>query len=297
MHYSKLILSTAFALLTAFATATNPPSSESRSLISSPNVISKVSSDLPDFLNDSVYSDLDTLITFPAAELYNYTWTSERLNPYRIKIDSLPDSTMINCLDFVYPTESNRITSNFGMRRYRYHYGIDLGLAVGDTVRATFGGTIRIVDYESKGYGHYIVIRHNNGLETVSAHLSKVLVDLNQEVKAGEPIGLGGNTGRSTGPHLHYEIRFLGNAFDPNKLINFSQKSVKTELYCLTRTQTYSHKKEIDALAEARYYKVRSGDTLSKIANRHGTSVSRLCKLNNIRSTSVLRIGQNIRYR
>ncbi len=239
----------------------------------------------------------DSLSHYPAYELYNYSWSHDRLNPYRIKIDSLPDSVYIHCADFVYPTKSNRITSSFGMRRSRYHYGIDIGLQMYDTIYASFDGRVRIVDYERKGYGHYVVIRHNNGLETISAHLSRVHVKNNQEVKAGDPIGLGGNTGRSTGPHLHYEIRFLGNAFNPTKLIDFANKTLVNDQYYITQRETYSHKKELDALAMAAYHTVRSGDTLSRIAQRHGTSVRRLCQLNGIKETSILRIGQRIRYR
>lgn len=249
----------------------------------------------------------DTL-HYPAEELYNFTWTSERLNPYRILIDSMPDSLRVDCSNFVFPTKSNHVTSTFGFRRYRYHYGVDLGLTVGDTIRAAFDGKIRIVDYEAKGYGHFVLIRHNNGLESVSAHMSRVLVKENQNVKAGDPIGLGGSTGHSTGPHLHFELRMLGNAFNPAKLIDIENKCVRNELYIVSHTNTYSHNRELKQLAArkiqttaqarmARYYRVRSGDTLSHIARHYGTSVSRLCALNHIRSTSVLRVGQRIRYK
>lgn len=237
------------------------------------------------------------LINYPASDIYD-SWNIQWLNPYKIKIDSLPDSVHIACSDFVYPIASNRITSPFGMRGYRYHYGIDLGLTVGDTVCAVFGGKVRIRDYERKGYGHYVAIRHDNGLETVYAHLSEVLVDINQDVKAGEPIGLGGSTGHSTGPHLHFEIRFLGNAFNPTKLIDFKSKKCRfDDEYVITKNDTYSHKKELDELRKAAYHRVRSGDNLSRIARRYGTTVKQLCRLNKLSSRSILRIGQRIRYR
>ena len=250
-----------------------------------------------DFVATKQFIDSIDIYSNPACELYNYSWTSERLNPYRIKIDSLPDSVFIDCTDFVYPLQSNRITSNFGMRRYRYHYGIDLGVKVGDTIRATFGGKVRIVDYERKGYGHYVVIRHNNGLETVYAHLSEVLVDINQTVTAGDIIALGGNTGHSTRPHLNYEIRFLGNAFNPTKLIDFGTKHLRKKEYYITRKDTYSHSQELKALAQARYHKVKPGDNLSKIARRYGVTVKQLCRLNKISTNTILRVGRKIRYR
>lgn len=237
---------------------------------------------------------------YPSYCFYNKSWDKERLNPYRTKIDSMPDSIMIDCSKFVFPTESNRITSQFGERGYRFHYGIDLGIKYGDTIRASFDGKVRIVDYERRGFGHYVVIRHDNGLESIMAHMSRVLVKEDDEVKAGEPIGLGGSTGRSTGPHLHLEYRFLGNAFDPSKLVDFNSKSAiasDDNKYLMTIEDTFSHKSVLAQMSQARYHRVKSGETLSHIARRYGTSVSALCKLNKIRQTSILQIGQKIRYR
>jgi murein DD-endopeptidase MepM/ murein hydrolase activator NlpD len=233
----------------------------------------------------------------PADSLYFGCWDTEWVNPYKIKIDSLPDSIFFLCRNYVHPIESKRITSNFGLRRYRFHYGIDISLNVGDTVRSAFDGQVRIIDYEKRGYGRYIVVRHSNGLETVYAHLAKVFMHVNDTVKAGQPIALGGNTGRSTGPHLHFEVRFLGNAINPTKLIDFESQQVLQENYLMVKKETYDHKKILDELAKAQYCVVRSGDTLSGLARRYGTSVSALCKLNKISSKSIIRIGQRLRYR
>ena len=243
--------------------------------------------------NDDFFADKDEDLD---EDSLDETWTSERLNPYRIPIDSVKD-TDIDLSGFVFPTASSHITSPFGPRRNRFHYGTDIGLAYGDTVVAVFDGTIRIVDYERRGYGHYIVIRHQNGLESVYAHFSRVLVEIGQEVKAGDPIGLGGSTGRSSGPHLHFELRFLGNAFNTTKLINYASKDLYTNKYRVNKTETFSHKKEIDQLKAARYHKIKSGETLSLIARRYGTTVAQLCKLNKIKPTTVLQIGRTIRYR
>jgi murein DD-endopeptidase MepM/ murein hydrolase activator NlpD len=226
----------------------------------------------------------------------NFSWTSERLNPYRVKIDSLPD-TIINCAGFIFPVKGSHITSPFGPRRSRFHYGTDIGLTIGDTVVAMFDGKVRIVDYERRGYGNYVVIQHPNGLESIYAHLSKKLVAVNQEVKAGDPIGLGGSTGRSSGPHLHLELRFLGNAFNTTKLIDYQHQNCLYEKFPLTKKETFGHKTELEKLKEARYHRVRSGQTLSYIAHRYGTTVSTLCKLNRINRNTVLRVGRSIRYR
>ena len=233
----------------------------------------------------------------PADSIYFGCWDTEWVNPYKIKIDSLPDSVRFLCKNYVHPIASTRITSHFGLRRYRFHYGIDIGLTVGDTVRSVFDGQVRIIDYEKRGYGHYVVVRHPNGFETVYAHLSRVLVHKNDTLKAGQPIALGGNTGRSTGPHLHFEVRFLGNAINPTKLIDFDGQQVLQENFLMVKKDAYDHKKILDELAKAQYCTVRSGDTLSGLARRYGTTVSKLCKLNKISASSIIRIGQRLRYR
>lgn len=238
----------------------------------------------------------DLMENHPADDIYNNIWTSTKLNPYKIPIDSLPDSVKIDLLTFRVPVQGH-ITSNFGPRRYRYHYGTDIKLNCGDTVISSFAGKIRIIDYDRRGYGHYVVIRHDNGLETVYAHLSEILVTLDQLVTAGEPIALGGSTGRSTGPHLHYEIRFLGNAMNPAKIIDFACGSPFENEYLITKKHSFYYQKEIRAMAAAKYYKIRNGDNLGRIAARNGTSVRSLCRLNGISPKKILRIGQTIRVR
>lgn len=244
-------------------------------------------------LND--YAD-DLMENHPADDLYRNIWTSESLNPYKYPIDSINDSIRIDCAEFVLPVPGH-VTSKFGPRRYRYHYGIDLKAYVGDPVQAAFSGKIRIIDYEKKGYGHYVVIRHNNGLETVYGHLSKVLVEHNQIINAGDTIALAGNTGRSTGPHLHFEFRYMGNPLDPAKIVDFKQGELKENEYFITRNETFNYHRDVQALKSALYVTVRSGDTLGQIASRNGTSVNSLCQLNKISSKSIIRPGQKLRVR
>ena len=258
----------------------------------------------PLLVNDtlSVYQELliddsdDLMENHPAGDIYNNIWTSTKLNPYKMPVDSLPDSVRIHLSQFVVPV-TGYITSKFGSRRYRYHYGTDIKLQTGDTIVSSFSGKVRITDYDRRGYGNYVVIRHDNGLETVYAHLSKVLVHNDQSVAAGEIIGLGGNTGRSTGAHLHYEIRFLGNAMNPEKIIDFEKGMPFMHEYLITKNESFYYQKEVKAMAAAKYYKIRSGDNLSRIAARNGTSVRSICRLNGISPNKVLRIGQRIRVR
>ena len=133
------------------------------------------------------------------------------------------------------PTPSRVITSNFGRRWGRRHQGLDIKVYIGDTIRAAFSGKVRVVKYDGNGYGKYIVIRHNNGLETIYGHLSKQIVSPNQTVRAGQPIGLGGNTGRSTGSHLHFETRLAGVALNPALFFDFANQDVTGDYYVFRR--------------------------------------------------------------
>lgn len=248
-----------------------------------------------DFLAEQVpvarkLADMDSLIfnkqitkermEYPAMDIYP-DWQNTRVHAYgNVK---LPANYVVDVSEFCMPTTHTRITDSFGYRRWRrrMHYGLDVKVYTGDTIRAAFSGKIRMVRYERRGYGRYIVIRHDNGLETIYGHLSKQMVKENQYVDAGTPIGLGGNTGRSTGSHLHFEIRFLGMAINPASIFDFKKQDLVTETYTIKPS----------ASPKARYYKVRSGDSLSRIASRQGVSISRLCKLNHISTRTTLRIG------
>ena len=166
----------------------------------------------------------------PSADLYA-NWD----NKYAHRATELPETYKIDLRHFTMPTTSRVITSNFGSRWGRQHKGLDIKVYIGDTIRAAFSGKVRIVRYEGGGYGKYIVIRHNNGLETIYGHLSKQLVDENQEVRAGDVIGLGGNTGRSTGSHLHFETRLCGVALNPALMFDFRNQDVTGDFYDFRR--------------------------------------------------------------
>ena len=232
---------------------------------------------------------------YPALSLYP-NWNNQYVHAYGNAI--IPDTYTIDLTGFHMPTPSTKITSPFGPRWRRMHNGLDLKVNIGDTIVAAFDGKVRIVKYERRGYGKYVVIRHDNGLETVYGHLSKQLVEENQLVKAGEVIGLGGNTGRSTGSHLHFETRFLGIAINPIYMFDFPKQDIVADTYTFRRTQgskrAGSHDTQV-ADDTIRYHKVKSGDTLSRIAKLRGVSVSTLCKLNRIKPTTTLRIGQVLR--
>lgn len=238
---------------------------------------------------------LNRLITaeayeYPADDLYP-EWSNEYAHKYTDVV--IPDSLLIDLTGFCMPTEGTKITDIFGYRprRRRMHYGLDIKVERGDTIRAAFDGKVRYVSYQRRGYGYYVVIRHPNGLETLYAHLTKRLVEENEVVKAGTPIGLGGNTGRSTGAHLHFETRLLGKALNPALMFDFPNQDVTGDTYLYTTPK----KKVYDPSDPETYYTVRSGDSLGRIAARKGTTVKNLCKLNGITTQSTLRIGQVLR--
>lgn len=240
-------------------------------------------------------------------------FTSERTNDL-----SRMNDTLWLCLvdnlhkEFVAPVPGI-VTSRYGYRKGRYHNGIDLNLRTGDTVKAAFSGRVRYAKWNDGGFGNLVIIRHYNGLETFYAHLSKHLVAPDQEVKAGEPIGLGGNTGRSFGAHLHFEVRFYDAPMNPEEVIDFAKKELKDENLMvhkrLFRPGAKPSDEEIsgesiaavqartEAAATRKYYKIRTGDTLSQIAAKSNTTVSRLCKLNGIRPTTLLQVGRQVRVR
>lgn len=262
-------------------------------------------------------------LEYPAIDLYGEDSWTNWVNPFAGKSSPrVPATYDIDCSGFVMPLEGTmRVTSNYGYRaRYRReHKGIDLALRTGDDVRAVFDGKVRIRGYERGGYGNYIVIRHPNGLETVYGHMSRCIAQEGQIVRAGEVIGKGGSTGRSTGPHLHFETRFLGIDINPALIIDFGVGAPQSDFYTFVAPRGYktyayddsdaqskassdakykakAKKNRASASRAPRIYRVKKGDTLSSIAKKTGISVSRLCKANNMSSRAVLRPGQALKY-
>lgn len=249
--------------------------------------------------------------------IFDDHWNTTATHAYSdVDVNSLPEATAIRLVDslesYHYPY-MGRITSRYGPRRGRPHQGIDLALKTGDPVYATFDGKVRF-SKAAGNYGNLVVIRHNNGLETYYAHLSQRDVEAGDWVVAGQQIGLGGSTGKSTGPHLHFEVRYRGQSFDPERIVNFETGDLRRSELLLKRRHFSIYAKfeqdfddeveaekqeeaERKAAAAIQYHTVRSGDTLGALARKYGTSVSRLCQLNGIKSTSILRIGQRLRVR
>lgn len=257
----------------------------------------------------------------PAADLYD-DWDNMHAHS---RVTELPDSFRISLRNFCMPTTSRVLTSNFGHRWGRQHKGLDIKVYIGDTIRAAFDGKVRVVRYEGRGYGKYVVIRHDNGLETYYAHMSKQLVVEDQEVRAGDPIGLGGNTGRSTGSHLHFETRLCGVALNPALMFDFRYQDVVDDYYTY-RKATYQRESQLATrlrgtngigvgssdfgedsemaqvapeasyVQETHFHKVKRGETLFSIARKRGTTVESLMKMNHLRRNAKLRPGQILKF-
>ena len=190
----------------------------------------------------------------PEMDIYTEGWDSKLVNAYAGM--DVPDTHTIDVSKFCMP-HPGYVTSPYGYRKRfrRMHKGVDLKLYIGDTIRAAFDGRVRLTNFERRGYGYYVIVRHTNDLETVYGHLSKFLVEPDQYVKAGDPIALGGNTGRSTGPHLHFETRYMGYAINPSAIFDFANQTVHTDTYTFTKS-TYQDARNYDPAANTEYAKV-----------------------------------------
>lgn len=243
----------------------------------------------------------------PEPDIYTEGWNSKRVNPF--KESEVPNSKVIDVTGYHMPCPG-QVTSNYGYRAKfgRMHKGIDLAIRSNDTIRAAFDGKVRLTNYEGKGYGNYVILRHPNGLETVYGHLNKFLVKPDQVVKAGQPIALGGSTGRSTGPHLHFETRYMGYAINPSAIFDFKNQTTHTDTYAFskstyTQARNYAPKTNLarndskenvykSGAQNPGTYTVKKGDTLSSIARSYGMSATRLRKINGLEQADKIRAGQ-----
>jgi murein DD-endopeptidase MepM/ murein hydrolase activator NlpD len=243
---------------------------------------------------NAVWDINDSLQLIPAYDVY-CKWDTRNIHSYDFDYKQLHDTVAMvlryeHC-DFANPF-SGGVTSDFGHRNSKYHYGIDIKLYKGDPVVSAFEGVVRIAQYSSS-YGNVVVVRHNNGLETLYAHLSARKVVPGDHVEAGQVLGLGGNTGRSTGSHLHFECRYKGEPINPNDIINWEIGELMTDTLLLNA----SHFEYLKEARAKKYHRIRSGDSLSSIARKYGTSVGTLCRLNAMSRNSTIYAGRTIRVR
>ena len=273
-------------------------------------------------MNDGTWRYERDITTLADSAVFRKAWKTNEINPYNTKLEDLPWRVTLCLADsasrFCVPRQV-KVFSPFGWRRRRNHTGVDLPLPTGTPVYAAFDGRVRCSMY-NRGYGNVVIVRHASGLETTYAHLSRRNVEPGDYVSAGDVVGFGGSTGRSTGPHLHFETRYEGYAFDPQWLIDFETGTLRHGWFVLKRkylsndSRYYPESEEEDdeiyqteeeeraeaeriakEMAAAKYHTIQSGDTLLGLAAKYHTTVAAICKLNGITSTTTLRIGKKLR--
>lgn len=250
------------------------------------------------------------------SDLFKQHWDTVNSNPYQKSQADLPNTWaiwLVDSLEMYHCPYQGSVYYKYGVRRGRPHQGVDLPLTTGTPVHAAFNGQVRVSRY-TKGYGNLVIVRHENGLETFYGHLSERKVEVGEWVNAGHIIGLGGSTGRSTGPHLHFETRYQGFSFDPQWLIDFKTGELRHRLFVLKQKyfsqyssyeqdfedEMFNEEEDLKEAAEReamRWHIVRSGDTLYGLALANKTTVSAICRWNGISERSTLRIGQKLRVR
>ena len=233
--------------------------------------------------------------------IFNNNWQTKEIYAYCNEKNHTTEAKTIdlheNNSSFVFPLDSFK----FGRGFNNNHTGLDLKAPLGDSIRTAFDGRIRFAGNMHNGYGNLVIIRHFNSLETYYSHLSKIMVDIDDDVKAGEVIGLIGQSGKATGYHLHFETRYLDKPFDPLRFISLQEKKIISDslLICDSLFKTnnlYPASGEMMSLDTVlQFHTVVKGDTLYKISVIYGTTIENLCQLNNISRNSVLHIGQELK--
>jgi murein DD-endopeptidase MepM/ murein hydrolase activator NlpD len=265
-------------------------------------------------------NELFALAAIPANSIYQGKWDNNYIKVYKNLLPGKPECSLILFCGtentFSMPYNNGKIMSQFGFRGRRVHSGLDIRQKTGDPIVSAFDGKVRLAKY-SRGYGNVIVVRHFNGLETVYAHLSKIQVKVNQDVKSGELIGLAGSTGHATASHLHFETRFLGEAFDPQKIIDFENNKLRQDTFeikpetfvinqkahicsCTRPNDTTVSATNIGSktvISKNQFHTVKKGDTLYSLARNNGTTVQAVCKLNHFTPKTKLKVGKVIRLR
>lgn len=270
-------------------------------------------------------------------DAYKFNWDTTSVFSYRnIELGDIPDIVeldLVGDLTEFHAPMVGKVLSKYGPRRRRNHNGVDVPLKIGEPIYAAFEGKIRYAKYNTGGFGYLVIVRHPNGLETWSAHLSRLNCAVNDYVKAGQVIGYGGSTGRSRGPHLHFEMRFQDQTFDPEFLVDFETGQLKYQTFALQKSFFNIHSRASEILEEdeyeealaaglvlseeeqlriaaatadkakakttssggGQYHTVASGDNLGRIAIKYGTTVDNICRLNGIKRTTVLQLKRRLR--
>lgn len=267
------------------------------------------------------HTSIPLSINIPELNKYYTSWDTLCVRRYAEALPNAGDSINLPLFNeystgFVFPVEGEFL-SPFGYRGRRVHTGIDIKLEAGDPVSVAFDGVVRMARYYA-GYGNCVVVRHYNGLETLYGHLSRLKVRVNEQVKAGDIVGLGGHTGRASCNHLHFETRFQGKAFNPRQLIDFNSFSLLSDTFNISRStfglsrdylpgttnneiladnSNVKSKSKAKSSKSKKYHTIKNGDTLSAISRKYGTTVKQICSINGIKPSKTLQLGTKLRVR
>ncbi len=268
----------------------------------------------PELVEVAEEFQIDSSSSWVKATEYYSIWDAYSLNPYRSDVSSLKEPLNITLFDTVKgqnwsePVPKSFITSQFGKRGYRWHYGVDLELDMGDSIKSVWDGIVRLTNWDGGGYGNYVLVRHYNGLETLYGHLSDIQCTVGQIVQAGDLLAKGGSTGRSSGPHLHFEVRYQGIPLNPMDIFDFNNHGIKSKEFTISpETFDYLGRRNSRSSGDTRqgnyrtrkvyYHSVRRGDNLSSISEKYGVPVATLKKLNGMGRSTSLQAGKRLRIR
>jgi murein DD-endopeptidase MepM/ murein hydrolase activator NlpD len=192
-------------------------------------------------------------------------------------------------------THKAPLGSRYGVRDHRLHRGVDVSIIRDEPVVAAFPGTVVVSKYNQGGYGHYVLVEHENGLSTLYGHLSERLVKVGEKVYPGDIVGLAGNTGKSSGAHLHFEIRYGEINIDPETIVDFPNWELKPGVEHVPKKKIINaHYNMQRKLKKENHYTVRKGDTQGKVAAWFNISIDALCRLNNLKPGAPLKVGQTL---
>ena len=192
-------------------------------------------------------------------------------------------------------THKAPLGSRYGVRDHRLHRGVDVSIIRDEPVVAAFPGTVVVSKYNQGGYGHYVMVEHENGLSTLYGHLSERLVKVGEKVYPGDIVGLAGNTGKSSGAHLHFEIRYGEINIDPETIVDFPNWELKPGVEHVPKKKIINaHYNMQRKLKKENHYTVKKGDTQGKVAAWFNISVDALCRINNLKPGAPLKVGQRL---
>ena len=193
-------------------------------------------------------------------------------------------------------THEALVGSPYGIRSHRLHRGVDVNVIKDEPVVAAYPGEVTMSRYNKGGYGHYVLIKHPNGIETLYAHLSKRLLKVGDKVFPGDIVGLAGNSGRSSAAHLHFEIRYGEVNIDPCTVIDFPHWTLREGVAKYSMKKAVSDHRKIQAkLRNNNYYVVQAGDSQGDVANWFNISIESLCRINKLTPGAPLKAGQKLR--